>query len=33
MIPRITISLIVFMFIAYIVGARYPGIAAKIGLA
>jgi hypothetical protein len=33
MIPRITISFIVFMAVAYILGARYPGLAAKVGLA
>lgn len=30
MIPRITIGLIVIVFIAYIVGAKYPALAMKI---
>lgn len=33
MIPRITLSLVVVVAIAYIVGARYPGLATKIGAA
>lgn len=33
MIPRITMGLIVVVIIAYIVGARYPGLAARVGLA
>lgn len=33
MIPRITLGLIVVVIIAYIVGARWPGLAAKFGLA
>lgn len=33
MIPRITISLIVFVVVAYILGARYPSLAQKVGLA
>jgi hypothetical protein len=33
MIPRITISFVIFIAIAYIVGARYPGLATKVGLA
>lgn len=33
MIPRITLSLIIVVIIAYIVGARYPGLAARVGLA
>lgn len=30
MIPRITFGLIIVVFIAYIVGAKYPGLAMKI---
>ncbi len=33
MIPRITLSLIIVVVVAYIVGARYPGLAARVGLA
>lgn len=33
MIPRITLGLIVVVVIAYIAGARWPGLAAKFGLA
>lgn len=33
MLPRITIGLIVVVIVAYIVGARYPGLAARFGLA
>lgn len=33
MIPRITISFVVFIAIAYVLGARYPSLAAKVGLA
>lgn len=33
MIPRITLSLIVFVAVAYVLGARYPMLAQKIGLA
>ena len=33
MIPRLTLSFIVFIAIAYVLGARYPGLAAKVGLA
>lgn len=33
MIPRITIGLILFVAAAYIAGARWPGLANKIGLA
>lgn len=33
MIPRITIGLVVIVLLAYVAGARYPGIASKFGLA
>lgn len=33
MIPRITVSFIIFIAIAYVIGARYPGLASKVGLA
>lgn len=33
MIPRLTLSCIIFVVIAYVIGARYPGLAAKMGLA
>jgi len=33
MIPKITLSLIIVVIIAYILGARYPGLASKFGLA
>lgn len=33
MLPRITLGLIVAVAIAYVIGARYPGLAARIGLA
>lgn len=33
MIPRITISFVIFIAIAYVLGARYPGLASKVGLA
>lgn len=31
--PQITIGVIVLLIIAYIVGARYPGLAQKVGIA
>ncbi len=31
--PRISLALIVIVVVAYIVGARYPMLAAKVGLA
>lgn len=33
MLPRITIGLIVVVIVAYIAGARWPGLAARFGLA
>ena len=33
MIPRITFGFIVFIAVAYIIGARYPMLAQRIGLA
>lgn len=33
MIPRITIGLIVIVLIAYVVGAKWPGLAQKVGVA
>lgn len=33
MIPRITIGLVVVVVIAYIAGARWPGLASRFGLA
>jgi hypothetical protein len=33
MIPRITLGLIIVVIVAYVLGARYPGLAAKVGLA
>lgn len=33
MLPRITIGLIVVVIVAYIIGARYPGLASRFGLA
>lgn len=33
MIPRITLGLIIVVIIAYIAGARWPGLASKFGLA
>lgn len=32
MIPRITLGLIIVVAIAYVLGARYPGLASKFGL-
>ena len=31
--PRITLSLVIVLVVAYIVGARYPVLAQKVGLA
>lgn len=31
--PQITIGVIVLLIVAYVVGARYPGLATKIGVA
>ncbi len=33
MIPRITLSLVIVIILAYIAGARWPGLAARIGVA
>jgi len=33
MIPRLTLGLFVFLALAYVVGARYPGLAQRIGAA
>ena len=33
MIPRITIGFVIFMALAYIAGARWPGLAQRIGAA
>lgn len=33
MIPRITIGLVIVIILAYIAGARWPGLAGKVGLA
>lgn len=32
MIPRITLGLIVVVFVAYVVGAKWPGLAQKLPL-
>lgn len=33
MIPRLSVGVIVLVIIAYVLGARYPALASKIGLA
>lgn len=33
MIPRITLGLIVVVILAYVAGARWPGLASRFGLA
>jgi hypothetical protein len=33
MIPRLTIGLVVVVIVAYIVGAKYPQLAQKVGIA
>lgn len=33
MIPRLSIGVVVLILIAYVIGARYPSLAAKVGLA
>lgn len=33
MIPRLTIGLVIVVILAYIAGARWPGFAAKVGVA
>lgn len=33
MIPRITISFLIFILIAYVAGAKWPMLAQKVGLA
>lgn len=33
MIPRITLGLVIVVIIAYIAGARWPGLAMKVGAA
>lgn len=33
MLSKISLSLVIVVLIAYVVGARYPGMAARIGLA
>jgi hypothetical protein len=33
MIPRITFGVVVLLIVAYIVGARWPGLATRFGLA
>lgn len=33
MIPRITLSLLLVLAVAYIAGARWPGLAQRIGIA
>lgn len=33
MLPRITLSLIIVVVIAYVVGAKWPALAQKVGLA
>lgn len=33
MIPRITIGFVVFMALAYVAGAKWPGLAQRIGIA
>lgn len=32
-IPRISLTLVIIVVVAYLVGARYPQLAAKVGLA
>lgn len=33
MIPRLSIGVIIIIAVAYVLGARYPGLASKVGLA
>lgn len=33
MIPRLTIGTIVLVLVVYIIGAKYPGLAQKVGIA
>lgn len=33
MFPKITLGLIILIAVVYVVGARYPGLAGKVGLA
>lgn len=33
MLPRITIGLVIVVLIAYVVGAKFPGLAQRIGIA